>query len=194
MWTIYCHTHVESGRRYVGLTRSTMMKRWAYHVYDARKAGGRRSHFHHAIRKHGASAFSHEVLETCSDLQVANLAEECWIDLFDTRNPEKGFNLMRGGGHTPHPLKNPWDRPEYRAKVIHSRARLYTPDYRERLSAALRNRKVTDNPWDRPEYREKVTQSRKSQWTPEYRERMSAIQREAAQLRRRNADERPVTS
>jgi len=47
---------------------------------------------------------------------VANLAEECWIEFYDTRNPEKGFNLIRGGSHTPHSVKNSWDRPEYREK------------------------------------------------------------------------------
>lgn len=118
-WMIYCHTHIETGRRYVGLTKLTMMARWNQHVNNAAKKVGKGCrHFWNAIRAYGKNAFSHEVLEVCTDLDVANVAEECWIEFYDTTNSAKGFNLMRGGGHTPHPIKNPWERPEYRARVM----------------------------------------------------------------------------
>ena len=92
-----------------------MLARWNGHVNLAKRSNGKRSHFAAAIRKYGKDAFSHEVLEVCYDLEVANLAEECWIEFYETRNPAKGFNLMRGGAHTPNPnRKNPWDDPEFR--------------------------------------------------------------------------------
>jgi len=117
-WTIYCHTLVADGRRYVGLTKRTMGRRWSQHVTQSRSSKGGRWHFPNAIRKYGPEAFSHEVLEVCEDLDVANLAEECWIELLDTRNPEKGFNLAKGGAHIPHPIRrNPWDDPGYRSKM-----------------------------------------------------------------------------
>ena len=117
-WTIYCHTHIESGRRYVGLTSQTWRKRWKNHMSAAKSSKGGRWHFPNAIRKYGKDAFSHEVLEISGTLEEANSAEEKWIAHFDSRNPKKGFNLEKGGGHTPHPTKNPWDRPEYRAKCL----------------------------------------------------------------------------
>lgn len=40
-YTVYCHIHIESGRRYVGLTKLTMMKRWNQHVYNAESKKGR---------------------------------------------------------------------------------------------------------------------------------------------------------
>lgn len=135
-WTIYCHTHVESGRRYVGLTKKTMRQRWSAHVYRALRRMDQ-SYFPNAIRKYGPEAFSHEVLEVCHSLEVANLAEECWIELLDTRNPEKGFNLARGGQHVPHPTRNPWDRPEYRAKsLVSTRKKWEDPELRRKLSSA----------------------------------------------------------
>ena len=155
-WTIYCHTHVETSRRYVGLTKLSMMKRWNRHVYCAMRSakGTGTSHFANAIRKYGKDAFSHEVLETCTDLESANAAEQKWISRHDTRNPERGFNLTPGGGHTPHPVKNPWDRPGFREKhadVIQkfiaagqspeararSKASLNTPESRTKRSAAM---------------------------------------------------------
>jgi hypothetical protein len=30
-FVIYCHTHIASGKRYVGQTRLGLMKRWANH-------------------------------------------------------------------------------------------------------------------------------------------------------------------
>ena len=118
-YTIYCHIHIESGRRYIGLTKMSMMKRWNRHVYSVGKLTKKngKSHFHNAIRKYGKDAFRHEVLEICYSLEEANAAEKKWIAHFDTRNPEKGFNLAPGGSHTPHPVKNPWERPGYKEKV-----------------------------------------------------------------------------
>ena len=139
VFTIYCHVHVESGRRYVGLTKLSMTKRWNSHVYTANRLKGERpavtSHFANAIRKYGKDAFSHEVLETAATAEEANDAEKRWIDHYDTRNPEKGFNLAPGGAHAVHPIRNPWDR----------------PGYREMATAAARRR------WDDPDYRQAVT-------------------------------------
>ena len=118
-YTIYCHTHIESGRRYIGLTKKTTAFRWNQHVQNSKKKTGKGCrHFWNAIRKYGKDAFSHEVLEVHTDLDQANLAEEWWIRQLDTRNPEFGFNLSRGGYHVKRPVSNPWDRPDYRAKML----------------------------------------------------------------------------
>ena len=118
-WTIYCHTHVESGRRYVGLTKKTWRQRWDQHVCQAKSLKCGRSHLANAVRKYGKNAFSHEILEVCQSLEVANLAEECWIELLETRDPLKGFNLAKGGAHGEIKFRrNPWDDPEFRKKGI----------------------------------------------------------------------------
>ena len=83
IWTIYCHTHIKSGRRYVGLTSKTVEKRWLGHLISSRRYNGRRcAHFWNAIRKYGKDAFSHQILEICDSLSYANWREEAWIDLF----------------------------------------------------------------------------------------------------------------
>jgi len=124
-WTVYCHTHIESERRYIGITSRTMERRWSQHVTQSKSSKGGRWHFPNAIRKYGPEAFGHEVWKKCLTLEIANAYEEYFIDLFRTRDPECGFNLAKGGVHRPHPIrKNPWDDPEFRAKQLASSERL----------------------------------------------------------------------
>ena len=177
-WTIYCHIHIESGRRYVGLTKLTMMKRWNRHVYNAfysKKTNGKTyktSHFVNAIRKYGKDSFSHYTLEVCSSLEDANFMEDKWIELLETRNPRFGFNIEKGGTHIPHPIRNPWDRPEFRDKVSTAiKKRSQDPIIQMKHSIASKYM------WQDPEYRVKISASKaKSQSkNPEFRAKISAI-------------------
>ena len=137
VWTIYCHTHIATGRRYIGLTSRTWQDRWKHHIHDAQRSKGGRWHFPNAIRKYGKDAFIHEVLEFCCSLEVANIAEESWIEFFNTRNPEKGFNLAKGGLHVPHPIEKPTRTPEsISRRSLASKLALNTPESRARRSLA----------------------------------------------------------
>lgn len=171
-WVIYCHTHIESERRYVGLTKKTMLQRWNAHVLDAKRTTGKGClHFWNAIRKYGPQAFSHDVLEACDNVVDANFREAQWIGFLDTRNPEKGFNLMRGGGHTPHPIKNPWDRPEYRAKLIIAvQMKAADPNWRAKISSSM---KVVASD---PDWKKNKSERAIQQWSrPELRALHSAL-------------------
>lgn len=137
-WTIYCHMHTESQRRYVGLTKQTMERRWAEHVSKAKSAKGGRWHFPNAIQKYGPDAFSHFVLEVCETLEEANAAEQRWIAHFKSRDPLFGFNLSEGGGSQSHPIrKNPWNDSRYRAKQLARPSSLQTPESRAKNKKAL---------------------------------------------------------
>jgi group I intron endonuclease len=138
-WTVYCHTHIESGRRYIGLTQQTMMRRWNRRVYHAFHRNDK-SHFPNAIRKYGKEAFSHHLLEfDIPTLEIANEREEYWIDFYDTRDPEHGFNILRGGGHKPN--KRPFNTSLTQLKrSMLSRAALSDPTVRAKISAAITGR------------------------------------------------------
>ena len=170
-WTIYCHVHKATGRRYVGLTKMTWRKRWNRHVYNATRAEKNgRSHFWNAIRKYGKDAFDHEVLEVCDSLEDANEAEEKWIAHFDSTDPEKGFNIKRGGDHVPHSEKrNPWDQPEYRRRVTESmKERCRDPAWQ--AAQAARSKEINS----RPEVRRKLSEATSRQFTSEeVRQKMS---------------------
>jgi hypothetical protein len=131
-----------------------MLHRWNQHCAQAKSSKGGRWHFPNAIRKYGKDAFSHEVLEICHDLEVANLAEECWIEFYDTRNPEKGFNLAKGGVHTPHLIrKNPWT-PQLRAAMSTTiRTTIQDPVVKANRQAACKRN------WLDPNFRKKITRA-----------------------------------
>ena len=110
------------------------------------------------------------MLVVCDTIEDANAAEIKWVVHFDTRNPEKGFNLAKGGGHQPHPIKNPWDRPGFREKVTESmKERCQDPAWQ--AAQAARSREINS----RPEVRAKLSEATSRQFsTPESRQRMSA--------------------
>jgi len=159
-WTIYCHTHIVTGRRYVGLTKKRMLQRWNEHVYNAQSKRGKGCrHFWNAIRKYGKDAFLHEILAMSWDLEGANATERIIVEQWDTRNPEFGFNLALGGSHIPHPVKNPWDCPEFREKGLTNLAK---------ANASLTTQQRSQNAknlWSDPEYSAKVTKSSKKAWS-----------------------------
>ena len=169
VYTVYCHTHLESCRRYIGITKKTMLQRWNQHVYTAKRTTGKGwSHFANAIRTYGQEAFSHEVLQTCDSLEEANKAEEHWVSIYDTTNPLRGFNIARGGNHTPHPVKNPWERPGFREKNLPHILKLNAAQ-----TSAIRSANVKKL-WQNPEYRESVISSTLAAvTTPEFRASMS---------------------
>lgn len=196
-WTVYCHTHTESGRRYVGLTSRSMERRWSQHVVQSRASKDGRWHFPNAIRKYGPEAFSHEVLAECKTLEDGNATEEALVLQYETRDPSKGFNLMKGGDHTPHPIKNPWDRPEFREKHKDAWKRFHTPQARakQRISLTTEIRSAaTKKAMARPDvkakravfqndpvYRAQISNSLKASLSsPEARERMSLASKESA--------------
>jgi hypothetical protein len=144
-WTVYCHIHRTTGRRYVGLTSQDWKKRWNQHISRSKRSKGGRWHFPNAVRKYGKDAFDHEVLEVCDTLEEANTAEVRWIEHFDSTNPEKGFNLLKGGPQTQYlRSNNPWDDPEYRDRMSSiSRARWGDPSYRAKLKLFSRSNQPT---------------------------------------------------
>ena len=165
-----------------------MMHRWNQHCAQAVRLSTKwRSHFCCAIRAHGKHAFSHEVLEVCDSLEAANLSEKKWIWVYDTQNPMRGFNLMKGGEHVPHPIKNPWDRPEYRSRSIDAiNRRVKNPLVRQANSSMLKAK------WSDPSYRYKHSEelrklanrpeaktrladmNKRRVWSPEAKARVSA--------------------
>jgi hypothetical protein len=145
-----------------------MMKRWNQHLANSRNKPGKGCrHFWNAIRKYGKEAFSHEVLEICYDLAVANLAEISWIEFHDTTNPMKGFNIAKGGDHAVL-------GPESISRVsIGVRAALQRPEVQSNRAAASRSM------WQNPKFRKKVTKAITKVWCdPSYQSKMSAISKE----------------
>lgn len=92
---MYLYMHVSpSGRKYIGITQQKPQERWRNG-----KGYPRNKHFQNAIKKYGWENFEHIILFDDLTEDEANEYEEELIDLFDTTNPQKGYNLHTGGRH-----------------------------------------------------------------------------------------------
>lgn len=102
VYTVYCHTCVSTGKKYVGQTKKTMAARWREHVCHALRETGGCVALGRAIRRWGRHCWTHEVLETLPSADAANRAETKWIAQLNTMAPN-GYNLDVGGIEPRHP-------------------------------------------------------------------------------------------
>ena len=87
---IYCHKSPD-GRRYIGQTCAERPeRRWGKGYRGC-------THFERAINKYGWDNFEHSILVTCCNQEMANRVEAKLIELYDTTNPEHGYNIVPGG-------------------------------------------------------------------------------------------------
>lgn len=94
MGCIYQVENKINGKRYIGKTVKTMMRRKTSHEVEARR--GSNLYFHRALRKHGLESFDWKVLSVSDDESKLNLLEQVWIKSLGTKVPN-GYNLIDGG-------------------------------------------------------------------------------------------------
>lgn len=128
---VYIHTNRVNGKRYVGLTTQSPERRWS---------GGQGYEscplFHRAVLKYGWEGFEHEIIE-CSSEEDMRTKESELIRLYDSTNPQKGYNLMTGGTH---PIHSEESRKKISAnrmgKGCGARNAMSKKEYREKVSAS----------------------------------------------------------
>ena len=87
---VYKHTNVNNGKAYIGITSTSVKKRWnCGHGYDMQPK------FRRAIEKYGANSFTHEVLADNLTKAEACVMEKLFIRQYDTIN--NGYNVSVGG-------------------------------------------------------------------------------------------------
>lgn len=87
----YIATHINSGKRYVGITKRTLNERKRQHENYANR-GKTGSRLYDAIREYGAGAFRWEIVAEGRD-DVIKLLERTLINSWDT-NRYDGFNTQ----------------------------------------------------------------------------------------------------
>lgn len=99
MYTIYKHTSIDTGKHYIGQTKYTMEHRWNQHCVTARhKVKVSKAYaFASAIIKYGVNNWTHDVLEYGLTKEDAIIAEQKWINHFDSYN--NGYNSTLGGDY-----------------------------------------------------------------------------------------------
>lgn len=92
-YKVYKHT-CPNGKSYIGITKQDPKMRWNYGNGYATQLFGR------AVKKYGWANIKHEILEICETLSDANACEVKYIAMYETTNPEKGYNCTIGGDGT----------------------------------------------------------------------------------------------
>ena len=165
-FTLYCHTNRVNGKHYIGQTIDTMEERWKEHLYAAKVRQGSPA-LGAAIRKYGADAFDHQVLEVVSTKADANEAEARWVKQLNCRVPY-GYNITAGGDGPDFIHEDTKRRigeasrarlqamtPEQRAAYFATNIHVWTPERKVRQAARAKSTTV----------REKVSSSQKKFWS-----------------------------
>src|SRR6266852_2010447 len=128
---IYCAINVFDGKRYIGSSKE-VYRRWTKHCYNLRRGKHNNPHLQGAWNRDGEKTFASVVLEYCEPAALIE-REAFWIDHFDSRNQEKGYNLCHPDRHAV--------SPETRARISAGhKGKMLTAEHRANLSAAKKGR------------------------------------------------------
>lgn len=90
---IYIIRNTVNNKVYIGQTRTGVNQRWAEHLRHARYGD---QVINRAMRKYGIDKFYIETLEIC-EISMLDEREMYYIDLFDSTDKSKGYNVSIGG-------------------------------------------------------------------------------------------------
>lgn len=90
---IYLLTNIVNDKIYIGQTWLPLHLRMGKDGSNYKNS----VYLHNAIVKYGADNFKYEVLVKCEDQETADSLEEYYIDQYNSRNHEIGYNLKQGG-------------------------------------------------------------------------------------------------
>ena len=130
-YKVYVHINKINGKRYYGITKQEVEKRWNYgYGYKDNK------HFWNAINKYSWNeGFEHIVIAKGLTEDEAKWLEIELIREHDTTNPKYGYNITKGGD------SNPMDSEESRKKLSESlKGRILSEESRKKLSEAKKGK------------------------------------------------------
>jgi group I intron endonuclease len=94
---IYLLTNLANGKKYVGQTTYTLRVRFQRHFNNARHPGKKDLYLYKALRKYGKESFEISLLCSCYSKEELDLMEDLYIAVYNTINPNVGYNRKRGG-------------------------------------------------------------------------------------------------
>jgi len=155
MMIIYKITNLITTKVYIGQTIYSLAKRWSGHCSKHSKC----SHIAHSIQKYGKENFTVEEIDRALSKEELNEKELYWINFYNSRNPEFGYNLLEGGDSKLHSDIS-------KQKMSDSRTGIkLSEEHKKNIGLSGRGRIVTE------ETRRKISESNKGQtrrkWTEE---------------------------
>jgi hypothetical protein len=127
---IYVITNTATGKIYIGQHKGNNLKKYLQtKLSDAHGHRGGHSHLYASMRKHPKDAWSIEPLMEADTKEELDRLEILLIALYDTRNPEVGYNICKGGeGFTGE------FTPEHRKKISDSNKKVWATDPQRRVN------------------------------------------------------------
>lgn len=96
---VYQIKNKKNGKRYIGQhVGLDLQKYWNHNVYLAEHGYQGKRLLYRAIRKYGRDAFEVKVLVLTDTKEETDFCEISLIGLFESTNPDKGYNITAGGG------------------------------------------------------------------------------------------------
>lgn len=90
---IYIIRNTINNKVYIGQTRTSVEQRWKEHLRHAQYG---KQIINRAMKKYGVDKFYIEMLETC-DLEDLDYKEMYYIELYNSTDKSKGYNVSIGG-------------------------------------------------------------------------------------------------
>lgn len=95
---IYVIRNSATGKVYIGQHKGSNLKQYLQKkFYAAIKGLGGKSYLYASMRKHPKEVWSIEPLMEADTKEKLDRLERLLIALYDTRNPEVGYNICKGG-------------------------------------------------------------------------------------------------
>ena len=134
MYTVYMH-ECPNGKRYIGVTNKSLEERSGRNGIQY----NRNKYFYEDIMKYGWDNISHSVLFVYQDRKEAVAKEYDLIEFYETRNPEKGYNHVKGSAIHSHTS-------ETKQKMSRTRKGISpSEEHRKHLSESLKGRKLSEH-------------------------------------------------
>lgn len=165
---IYCIENIVNNKKYIGQSID-IDSRWSKHKSELNKGTHDNDYLQKSWNKYGCDNFKFYVLEIC-DSDKLDERESYYIDLFNSMDRDKGYNLKSGGQnsnyvsneirekqsdalkkHFENPearkrqslnAKNQWANPEIKQKIIGKNNGMYGKHHTEEAKHKIRESKV----------------------------------------------------
>ena len=100
--TIYIMKNFVENKYYIGQTIQTPQERFKQHIRESKNKERKEYNYaiSKAIREYGEEAFDYAILSDTVPIEDLDLIEEHYIDMYQTSNPEFGYNMSVGGNDT----------------------------------------------------------------------------------------------
>lgn len=138
-------TNQVNGYRYVGQTGWTVEARWARHKVLARYNP---SALGLAIREYGERSFTVELLCLCETRKEAEQKERHFVELFQSRTYQQGYNLREGGGsrgkHAPQSIELASENAHWKGKRF-----THSDEVKAKIGAVHRGKVVSEETRDK---------------------------------------------